>query len=147
MSDKDSKAGSTDPSRSELHTELFLELVTSHAQMALVYAGRTPHPQTGQTVPANLDAARMLISQLEMLQAKTRGNLSTDESRILGRMLAGAQMAYVEALETPPPPAAKTQESTASTIADPPPAAPTPPQPPEDAAPQESKVRFSKKFE
>ena len=39
----------------------------------------------------------MFIDQLVMIQEKTRGNLTTEESTVLRNALASLQMAYVEA--------------------------------------------------
>jgi hypothetical protein len=45
----------------------------------------------------NLEAAKMLIDQLEMIQEKTRGNLSTQEGAILEDALKNVRLAFVEA--------------------------------------------------
>ena len=43
-----------------------------------------------------LDGARMGISLLEMLEVKTSGNLSDEESKTLGGLLAQLKMLYVQ---------------------------------------------------
>src|SRR5919198_158771 len=52
--------------------------------------------QTGEP-EINLDLARMFIDQLEMIQEKTRGNLTNEETTVLRNALSNLQMAYVEA--------------------------------------------------
>ncbi len=77
-------------------TQRFIEFVMMQAQNAALFLGQIPNPQTGQA-EVNLEVARMFIDQLVMIQEKTRGNLTTDESTVLRNALASLQMAYVEA--------------------------------------------------
>jgi len=73
----------------------FIEFVMMQAQNAAFMLGQIPHPQTGKA-EVNLDMAKLLIDQLVMVQEKTKGNLTTDESRILANALANLQIAFVE---------------------------------------------------
>ena len=82
----------------ELHTHLFANLVMQQAGMTMIFLGVTPHPETGKTM-FDLEAAQHFISQLEMLEAKTRGNLSTDEIALLKQSLTTVRMAFVQAVE------------------------------------------------
>ena len=41
----------------------------------MMMTGKVAHPETGQTM-RDLEAAKLFIDTLEMLEAKTRGNLS-----------------------------------------------------------------------
>ena len=82
----------------DLQTALFLDLVAQHAEMALMFLGRVPHPQTGEKVQ-DLETARLFISQLEMIEAKTKGNLSPREAALLKQGLMATRMAFVEAVE------------------------------------------------
>jgi hypothetical protein len=75
---------------------LFAGMVLHHTQMALMLLGRMPHPQTGETL-VDLDGARVLIDQLEMLDHKTRGNLEDHERRMLRESLMTLRMVFVEA--------------------------------------------------
>jgi len=113
----------------DLQTALFLDLVAQHAEMALMFLGRVPHPQTGKTVQ-DLETARLFISQLEMLEAKTKGNLSPREQALLKQGLMATRMAFVEAVEAPDakPDAAKGSgagSASAASQAEQPPAAAT----------------------
>ena len=98
----------------EMQTALFLDLVAQHANMALMFLGRVPHPQTGQQVQ-DLETARLFIDQLEMLEAKTKGNLNKREDGLLKQSLMATRMAFVEAIESQPSkPEAKTESASDS---------------------------------
>src|ERR671922_1195665 len=97
-------------------SQRFIEFVVMHAQNAALFLGQIPNPKTGEA-EVNLDLARMFIDQLAMIQEKTRGNLSSEETKVLSNALSNLQMAYVEvsreqpkgagepeAPETAPPP-------------------------------------------
>lgn len=83
----------------EIYAELFAQLVTGHAQMAMMFLGRYPNPQTGATEEPQLEVAKIYLDQLEMLQAKTRGNLSVAESKLLGDMLMATSGAFAAVLD------------------------------------------------
>src|SRR5882724_9617993 len=79
-------------------TQRFIEFVMMHAQNAALFLGQIPNPRTGET-EINLDLARMFIDQLEMIQEKTRGNLTNEETTVLRNAVSNLQMAYVEVAE------------------------------------------------
>jgi hypothetical protein len=81
------------PNAGEL-TQKFIEFIMMQAQQAALCLGQMPHPSTGKE-EVNLDAARMFIDHLEIIQEKTRGNLNKDEEKILSGILSELQMAYV----------------------------------------------------
>jgi Domain of unknown function (DUF1844) len=83
-------------------TQRFIEFVMMHAQNAALFLGQIPNPKTGEP-EVNLDLARMFIDQLEMIQEKTRGNLTNEEAMVLRNTLSNLQMAFVEALGTAQP--------------------------------------------
>src|SRR5207249_2206997 len=76
-------------------TQRFIEFVVMHAQNAALFLGQIPNPKTGEP-EVNLDLARMFIDQLAMIQEKTRGNLTSEEAKVLSNTLSNLQMAYVE---------------------------------------------------
>ena len=129
-------------------TQRFIEFVMMQAQNAALFLGQIPNPQTGQA-EVNLDVARMFIDQLGMIQEKTRGNLTSEESTVLRNALASLQMAFVEASQGggasgpsfPAPEAghepAVVPAEDASQPAEASPAAP---------APSESKKKFTKSY-
>ena len=117
----------------DLQTALFLDLVAQHAEMALMFLGRVPHPQTGEKVE-NLETARLFISQLEMIEAKTKGNLSPREQALLKQGLMATRMAFVEAVEAKGAKPDAGKESTAGSAS----AAGQPEKPPASAATEAS---------
>src|SRR5215471_11435344 len=134
-------------------TQRFIEFVMMHAQNAALFLGQIPNPKTGQG-EVNLDLARMFIDQLAMIQEKTRGNLTSEEAKVLSNALSNLQMAYVEVArepgtsqpetpqpetpETAAPPRSPEQPSTGS---------PEPSAPITSAEPEtESRKKFTKSY-
>src|SRR5437879_11471522 len=76
-------------------SQRFIEFVVMHAPNAALFLGQIPNPKTGEG-EVNLDLARMFIDQLAMIQEKTRGNLTSEETKVLSNALSNLQMAYVE---------------------------------------------------
>lgn len=72
----------------------FSTLVISFAQSALVHLGELAHPETGKPM-RDLTFARHNIDLLGMLQDKTRGNLDTDEQKLIENLLYDLRMKYV----------------------------------------------------
>jgi Domain of unknown function (DUF1844) len=91
-------------------TQRFIEFVMMHAQNAALFLGQIPNPKTGEA-EINLDLARMFIDQLEMIQEKTRSNLTNEETMVLRNALSNLQMAYVEASGATQPQRAAQPES------------------------------------
>jgi hypothetical protein len=89
------------PQSVDRHAALFANLVMQNANMAMLFLGRMPHPESGKT-ELNLDAASMFIDTLEMLEAKTRGNLDADEANILKETLTTLRFSFVQAAEKAP---------------------------------------------
>lgn len=73
----------------------FEELIRLLASQALLYMGAFPDPETGRAVVA-LDYARLNVDLLGMLEEKTKGNLSEQESTLLTRTLYELRMQYLE---------------------------------------------------
>jgi len=143
MSDPQPPAASPPPPNPEdLMAALFVNLVMQQTQMALMLLGRVAHPESGQTVQ-DVEGARMLIDQLEMLEVKTRGNLTEPEAKLLKQNLMALHMAFVEAVEGEgSAPAASPTPAPSSTPASPAPAADAPTATPDT----ESRKKFSKKY-
>ena len=87
-------------SREQFLAAMFMNMVIQQANMAMVLLGKVEHPDTGQFVQ-DIDTARMFIDQLEMLEAKTKGNLSEREDGLLRQVLGSLRMAFVEAVDSP----------------------------------------------
>jgi hypothetical protein len=112
MKDTDvSESNSTEAGSEEMRSALFAHLVIQQSNMALMLLGKVAHPESGKTV-RDLEAAKLFIDQLEMLEAKTKGNLSREESAMLKQNLMALRMAFVEAVE-PSPPQAEAQPQKA----------------------------------
>jgi hypothetical protein len=143
MSDTQPPAASPPlPNPEDLLAALFANLVMQQTQMALMLMGRVAHPETGQTVQ-DVEGARMLIDQLEMLEVKTRGNLTEQEAKLLRQNLMALHMAFVDAVEREgSAPAPSPTPAPSSTPASPAPAADAPRGTPET----ESRKKFSKKY-
>ena len=74
-------------SREEILAALFANMVIQQTNMAMMLLGKAPHPETGQFIH-DLDAAKMFIDQLEMIEVKTKGNLDQREEALLKQALA-----------------------------------------------------------
>lgn len=102
----------------------FMELVSLFQMQAMMALGKMANPMTGKA-ERNLDAARLMIDTLEMLEKKTTGNLNHDESRLLKAALTDLRIMFVEESKSPETPK---------------------PEEPKPAA-DESKVKFHKTYE
>jgi len=73
----------------------FSTFVLSLGSSALVHLGEIEHPESGQG-RENLQLARQTIDILAMLQERTRGNLTSEESHFLADLLAELRLRFVE---------------------------------------------------
>jgi len=126
-------------------TQRFIEFVMMQAQQAAMFLGRIPNPQTGKP-EVNLEIARMFIDQLEMIHEKTRGNLTSEESEILTRVLSDLQLTFVQASGTSAAPAPSEPASPETPASHDEPAASAPKLSPEPAPDSESKKKFTKSY-
>ena len=67
-------------------------LMTHHTQ-AVMALGMMPDPMTGET-SANKDAAKFHIDMLSVIEEKTKGNLTDEESEALSSILHQLRMAF-----------------------------------------------------
>jgi hypothetical protein len=74
----------------------FGNLVIMLASAAAVHFGDLADAVSGQRQPVNLEGATQMIGLIEMLEAKTKGNLSAGESRLLSQVLYELRLRYVE---------------------------------------------------
>jgi hypothetical protein len=133
---------------------MFASMVMQNTNMALIFLGQAPNPQTGQTAQ-DLDHAKYFIDQLEMLAAKTKGNLDKQEDALLKQSLTHLRLAFVEAVEHPPKNAPAPVEPVSPPLAAAPEGPPVdeeetpvvePTLPGEQAAASESRKKFSKTY-
>lgn len=147
----DSNLNQDDPAnvtRAEIMSALFANMVVQQGNLALMMLGKIPHPQSGQTMQ-DLEAARMFIDQLEMLEAKTKGNLSKEEEQLLKQMLTTVRLAFVEEIEKQPSDQSRTEPSPAQTSGAVETAAPPASETPASSATPpdaESRKKFTKKY-
>jgi hypothetical protein len=90
--------GLKNASREEIMTAIFAGMVNQYAQMAFMFMGKVPNPQTG-AMEVELESAKMFIDNLEMLEFKTKGNLSKEEDKFLKSVLTQLRMDFVESLD------------------------------------------------
>ena len=100
----DEAATKTPPASQESKAHpAFSGLVESLASQALLFMGAVADPTSGQT-HQDLNQAQAMIDLLDMLQAKTKGNLTAKEAEHLDQILGDVRLAYVRLLAPPPPP-------------------------------------------
>jgi hypothetical protein len=87
------------PSQRSLPEVDFGTFVISLGTSALYHLGMVPDPETGQPAEPNLPIARQTIDTVEMLQNKTQGNLSEEESNLIKNLLTELRMHYLEAVK------------------------------------------------
>lgn len=124
-------------SRAEMMSALFAQLVMQQSNMAMLLLGKVPNPQTGETI-RDIEAARLFIEQMEMLEAKTKGNLTREEDQLLKQSLMSLRMAFVEAVESPAPASTKPEAGVS--------AEEKKIDAPGSGADEESKKKFTKKY-
>ncbi|MGJ8674175.1 DUF1844 domain-containing protein [Rubritalea sp.] len=74
----------------------FYDFVLLQAQNAGLFLGQIPNPSTGEK-SINLKAAKSVLDSLEMLTAKSKGNLSGEEVELLNKALTNIQALYKDA--------------------------------------------------
>ena len=99
MSNSVPEAGGA-PDRDQMISAMFASMVIQNANMAMIFLGQAPHPQSGETAQ-DLENARYFIDQLEMIEVKTKGNLNKQEEMLLKQSLTNLRLGYVEAVEHP----------------------------------------------
>ncbi len=72
----------------------FSTFVMSLNTSVLYHLGELPDPETGKTV-LNIDLARHAIDTLVVLEQKTKGNLSEEESELMKNILYDVKMRFV----------------------------------------------------
>ena len=85
----------SNPSR---EAALFLQLVLGLQQASMVALGKLMNPMSGK-LERNLEAAKNTIDTLAAIESRTRGNLESDEQRVLTQVLTDTRMNYVDELK------------------------------------------------
>jgi hypothetical protein len=138
-------------------TQIFIEFVMMQAQNAALCLGQITDPRAGEP-QVNIPLAKMFIDQLSVIRARTAGNLSADEQRVIDSALEQMELAFVhvvartenfhpgESLAPDEPPPASPEASVAAP--EPSPAevpAPAPTLAPA-SPPEEGRKRFTKSY-
>lgn len=92
------KPGSEDAREPELDAlpkPDFSGFLLSLGTSALFHLGLVADPETGKAGALNLPVARHTIDTLELLEQKTRGNLSEEEATLLRNLLTELRMRFV----------------------------------------------------
>ena len=88
-------------------------LIAQYEYIGMVWLGKVPDPAKGE-IHRELDQVKEVVGFLEMLEAKTSGNLTEDEARELRRALTLLRLNYVEELRKPEAAAPETGSAAAA---------------------------------
>jgi hypothetical protein len=77
------------------HSAMFIQLVLMLHGAAMQHMGKLKSPVTGG-IERDLHAARTMIDLLEMVKARTNGNLSEEEAKMLDQVLRELRLNYVD---------------------------------------------------
>lgn len=83
-----------DPRATEADEINFASFLISLGTQAFMHLGDIPNPVTQQR-EKDLPAAKQMIDLLGILEAKTKGNLTPDEERLLRQLLTDLRLRYV----------------------------------------------------
>lgn len=89
-----------DPKSAAMLSAVFAQMVMQQTNMTLMLLGKIPNPSTNETM-RDVSAAQYFIEQMEMLEVKTKGNLTPEEAATLKHSLLSLRMAFVEAVDAP----------------------------------------------
>ena len=98
------EGGIEEPPKEDMKQEVplpeisFINLIFSLSTSALIQLGEIQDPVT-QQLAKNLPLAKQTIDLIGMLKEKTKGNLTSDEGKILENFLYDLKMRYVKAKE------------------------------------------------
>jgi len=74
---------------------LFMQLVMQNQHMCMISLGKLKNPVTDK-IDRNLEYAKLMIDTLDMLAAKTKGNLSEYEEKFLTEVVRELKLNYVD---------------------------------------------------
>lgn len=80
------------------HNILFMQLIIQNQQIAMMAMGKIKNPVT-EKIERNLEHAKIYIDTLDMLLAKTKGNLSEYEEKFLTETLKDLKLNYVDEMD------------------------------------------------
>jgi hypothetical protein len=90
---------------------MFASLVMMFNSQAMMAMGKLANPMTGK-VDREMQGAQFMIDLLEMIEERTRGNLTDDESRMIATTLRDLRLNYVAEMNRDLNPASPAAEGT-----------------------------------
>lgn len=78
----------------------FVGFLLSLNTTALYHLGEIAHPESGERV-VDLELVKHTIDTISLLSDKTKGNLDSDESELITKMLYDLKLRYVNASNRP----------------------------------------------
>ena len=79
----------------KLYEIQFVQLIFSLKTSAIMQLGKIANPLTGK-IERNLNEAKYTIDMLNMIKEKTKGNLTSDEQKIIDDAVFELQMNYID---------------------------------------------------
>lgn len=107
-----------DRSTDQKNKALFFNLIITFQQAAFQHMGKIPNPITGK-IEREIEQARMAIDMLDMLKARTNGNLADEEKRMLEHVLRELKLNFVDELDKDRKAAAQTEHGATNNTAAP----------------------------
>ncbi|HNW60468.1 MAG TPA: DUF1844 domain-containing protein [bacterium] len=77
------------------HAALFFNLVMMFHSAAMQQMGKLKNP-VSDSIERDMEQARLSIDMLDMLLAKTTGNLGEDEAKFLGHVISELKLNFVD---------------------------------------------------
>jgi len=90
----------------EKSSQLFYTIIYTFQMQTMVHLGKIANPATNK-VERELDSAAMSIDIIEMLEDKTKGNLSEEESKYIQTVLTDLRLNYASEKNKPEEPEKK----------------------------------------
>jgi hypothetical protein len=72
----------------------FSTFILGLASTTLIHLGEAPNPETGQRA-VSLELARQSLDLLDLLERKTRGNLTPEEQQLFAALLTDLKLKFV----------------------------------------------------
>jgi hypothetical protein len=79
----------------EKNSSMFLSLIFTFQAAAMQQMGKIKNPLSDK-IEKNLDQAQLSIDMLDMIENKTRGNLTDEENKLLKNVLQELKLNYVD---------------------------------------------------
>ncbi len=77
------------------HAALFFNLVMMFHSAAMQQMGKLKNPMT-DAIERNMEQARLSIDMLDMLQARTAGNLGEEEAKFVAHVISELKLNYID---------------------------------------------------